>query len=66
MQGARFQLSAVKREKMFGYQAVEGVPIIRTERYEWDNLGPIRVYERAGFVKSAEQDGVAVMRKEPK
>ncbi len=52
--------------KAEGYIAVEGFPVVRGERYEWDNAGPIRLYERAGFVKVAEQDGFWVMRKELK
>jgi len=47
-----------------GYAAVEGFPVARNERYEWDCAGPIRLYEKAGFVKVAEQDGFVVMRKE--
>lgn len=49
-----------------GYIAVEGFPVMRGERYEWDNAGPIRLYERTGFVKVAEQDKFWVMRKELK
>ena len=52
--------------KAEGYIAVEGFPVMRDERYEWDNPGPIRLYEKAGFVKVAEQDGRVVMRKELK
>ncbi len=47
-----------------GYSAVVGFPIERSERYEWDNPGPIRLYEKLGFIKTALQDGRAVMRKE--
>lgn len=50
--------------KAEGYIAVEGFPVVRDERYEWDNAGPIRLYERLGFVKVAEQDEFWVMRKE--
>ena len=52
--------------KAEGYIAIEGFPVVRGERYEWDNAGPIRLYERVGFVKVAEQDGFWVMRKELK
>lgn len=52
--------------KAEGYIAVEGFPVVRGERYEWDNTGPIRLYEKVGFVKVAEQDGFVVMRKELK
>ncbi len=50
--------------KAEGYIAVEGFPVVRGERYEWDNAGPIRLYEKAGFIKVAEQDKSVVMRKE--
>jgi GNAT superfamily N-acetyltransferase len=49
--------------KSEGYLAVEGFPRIRDERYEWDFSGPVRLYEKAGFVKVAEQGKTAVMRK---
>ena len=49
-----------------GYIAVEGFPAVRGERYEWDHAAPIRLYERVGFTKVAEQDGVWVMRRELK
>ena len=52
--------------KSEGYIAVEGFPVMRSERYEWDNTGPIRLYERVGFVKVAERDSFWVMRKELK
>ena len=47
-----------------GYIAIVGFPVIRDERYEWDCRGPIRLYEKIGFVKVAEQDECVVMRKE--
>lgn len=56
----------VSDAKAEGYIAVEGFPVVRGERYEWDNAGPIRLYERVGFAKVAERDGFWVMRKELK
>jgi GNAT superfamily N-acetyltransferase len=52
--------------KAEGYLAVVSFPIVRSERYEWDNAGPIRLYEKAGFVKAAEaeQNERVTMRKE--
>lgn len=50
--------------KAEGYIAVVGFPVIRDERYEWDCRGPIRLYEKAGFIKAAEQGKSVVMRKE--
>jgi GNAT superfamily N-acetyltransferase len=49
--------------KAEGYTAVIGFPFIRDERYEWDNNGPIRLYEKTGFVKAGEHEGHIVMRK---
>lgn len=50
--------------KAKGYAAVDGFPAIRTERYEWDCAGPVRLYEKLGFIKVAEQEGCVIMRKE--
>jgi len=47
-----------------GYLGVVGFPIVRAERYEWDCQGPIRLYEKAGFTKVAEEGSTVVMRKE--
>lgn len=33
------------------YTAVEGFPVVRDERYEWDSAGPLRLYEKVGFVR---------------
>jgi len=49
-----------------GYIAVVSFPKVRTERFEWDFQGPIRLYEKAGFSKVSEKDGKMVMRKELK
>ncbi len=50
--------------KSNGYVAVEAFPVTRSERYEWDCAGPIRLYENAGFEKVAEHDGFVIVRKE--
>lgn len=52
--------------KAEGYTAVVGFPVVRNERYEWDCTGPIRLYEKLGFVKTTESDNTAVMKKELK
>lgn len=51
--------------KIEGYLAVVSFPVMRSERYEWDSHGPVRLYEKAGFVKAAEADreGRMIMRK---
>ncbi len=55
---------AVADAKAEGYLAVEGFPVVRSERYEWDYAGPVRLYEKAGFVKVAETNGRLIMRLE--
>ena len=52
--------------KVEGYIAIVSFPVIRNERYEWDCTGPVRLYEKVGFVKVAEQDRFVIMRKELK
>lgn len=49
-----------------GYSSVMSFPVKRSERCEWDCNGPIRLYDKAGFVKVAEQDKFVIMRKELK
>jgi len=53
--------------KTQGYAAVVGFPVARAERYEWDCRGPLRLYEKLGFVnaakKAAKRDQFMVMRK---
>jgi GNAT superfamily N-acetyltransferase len=49
--------------KADGYLAVVGFPVARDKRYEWDFLGPIRLYEKAGFVEVARREDKIVMRK---
>ena len=46
------------------YSAIESFPVIREERYEWDCAGPVRLYEKAGFVITEKRDDFVVMRKE--
>jgi GNAT superfamily N-acetyltransferase len=52
--------------KTEGYLAVVSFPVVREERYEWDCRGPVRLYEKAGFVKVTEpdRDERIIMRKE--
>src|SRR5690554_6029885 len=38
--------------KANGYASVVGFPVRRSERYEWDCAGPMRLYEKAGFYKA--------------
>ncbi len=46
-----------------GYSAVVGFPVLRDERYEWDHMGPVRLYEKLGFSSAEVCDGYLVMRK---
>ena len=50
--------------KANGYSSVVGFPVRRSERYEWDCTGPIRLYEKAGFHKSSEHGDTVMMKKE--
>ena len=53
-----------KRCKSQPVFAIESFPVIREERYEWDCTGPVRLYEKAGFVIAEKRDDFVVMRKE--
>ncbi len=55
---------AVADAKAEGYLAIEGFPVPREERYEWEYSGPVRLYEKEGFVRVAEKAEYWVMRKE--
>lgn len=47
-----------------GYTAVEGYSKVQKERVYYDFNGPIRLYEKAGFVEVARPDDKVLMRKE--
>jgi len=49
-----------------GFTAVEGFPVLRDARYEWDCRGPMRLYEKVGFIIVDEREKTIVMRKELK
>lgn len=46
-----------------GYAAVEGYANVQKDRVTFDYHGPIRLYQKAGFVEVARGEGRAVMRK---
>lgn len=50
--------------KSKGYAAVEGYAKVSDQRNEFDYQGPIRLYQKAGFVEVARENGQVVMRKE--
>lgn len=50
--------------KAEGYTAVVGFPIMRDERYEWDCAGPVRLYEKSGFVRGSKEGERIFMYKE--
>ena len=52
--------------KAEGCQAVLSFPYVKSERNEWNNRGPMHLYEKAGFamIGLPEKDGAAVMRLE--
>lgn len=47
-----------------GYAAVEGYAKLQNKRADYDYNGPIRLYEKAGFVEVATVDDNVVMRKD--
>lgn len=49
--------------KLNGYVAVEGYANLSDERNDFDYQGPIRLYEKAGFVEAMRENGQVVMRK---
>lgn len=49
-----------------GYDVVEAYPRVLKERDPWDFTGPLRMYEKAGFVKVSPQGDAMIMRKELK
>jgi len=52
-----------KDAKKKGYNAVEGYAKIYDQRNDFDYQGPVRLYQKAGFVEVARQDGQIIMRK---
>jgi GNAT superfamily N-acetyltransferase len=54
----------VEDAKAEGYFAVEGYPHLHSKREPFDYTGPMRLYEKTGFVKIAEQNKIMIMRKE--
>ena len=52
-----------KDAKENGYIAVEGYAKILNHKDEYDFTGPMHLYEKAGFKKVLEQNGIAIMRK---
>ena len=55
---------AMEDAKEEGYCAIEGYPVIRQQRFEWDHAGPLRLYEKNGFTIHSQKDESIVMRKE--
>lgn len=49
--------------KAEGYDAVEGYPQVHGHREIFDFTGPVRLYEKAGFVKVGEKGNVVIMRR---
>ena len=49
--------------KTNGYVAVEGYARLSEERNDFDYQGPVRLYQKAGFVEAAREGKQVVMRK---
>jgi GNAT superfamily N-acetyltransferase len=54
----------VEEAKAQGYTAVEGYPRIQKDREPYDFNGPLRLFDKAGFVETARQGDVIVMSKD--
>lgn len=46
-----------------GYIAIEGYPHLQKNRETFDFVGPVRLYEKCGFLREAQQDNIILMRK---
>jgi GNAT superfamily N-acetyltransferase len=46
-----------------GYTAVEGYAIVSDKRNDFDYQGPYHLYQKAGFVEAAKENGQVVIRK---
>ncbi len=46
-----------------GYKAVEGYAIVFDKRNDYDYQGPVRLYQKAGFVEVARDNDQVIMRK---
>ena len=49
--------------KSNGYVAVEGYAKVSDKRDDFDYQGPVRLYQKAGFVEVARENGQVIMRK---
>ena len=49
--------------KSKGYAAVEGYAKVSDKRDDFDYQGPVRLYQKAGFVEFARENGQAILRK---
>jgi GNAT superfamily N-acetyltransferase len=54
----------IEDAKAQGYAAVEGYPRIQKDREPYDFNGPLRLFEKAGFVEKARQGELVVMSKD--
>ena len=46
-----------------GYAAAEGYPELSDRRNDFDYQGPVRLYQKAGFIEAARENGRVIMRK---
>lgn len=53
-----------KDAKLKGYAAVEGYAKLSGERNDFNYQGPLRLWQKAGFIEVARENGQVVMRKE--
>ena len=65
-QGLSFALleHIIEDAKAHGFAAVEGYPRVQKDREPYDFNGPLRLFQKAGFVEIARQGDVVVMSKD--
>ena len=49
-----------------GYEVIEAFPRALAERDKWDYTGPLRLYEKAGFVQAGRRGDTLIMRRQLK
>ncbi len=50
--------------KIEGYTAVLGFPVVKEQRFEWDSPGPLRLFEKCGFIKDGCIGKTLIMRRD--
>lgn len=56
-------MRVVKDARAEGYAALEGYPRLHDQHDSFDYTGPVRLYEKVGFIKVAEKENAVIMRR---